>query len=149
MYCKIVVELNRKQILNYIKVRGKEAMFELFKRTIVTGLGAMLFTKEKAEELVDELVKQGRINREEAEEIIDDLVDEIEKESNEAKNKMRQELKEFLNKIGLKNNEEITKLKGEIKDLELELEALKEEVKDLKTDRDNNKEDVIVETDDE
>lgn len=124
-------------------------MFELFKKTMVTGLGAMLFTKEKAEELVNELVEQGRINREEAEEIIDSLVAEIEKESNNTKNKMKQEMKEFLDKVGLKNDEEITKLKGEIKDLELEMEALKEEIKTLKARRDDKTEDAITETDNE
>ncbi|ADL12252.1 phasin family protein [Acetohalobium arabaticum] len=124
-------------------------MFELFKKTMVTGLGAMLFTKEKAEELVNELVEQGRINRQEAEEIIEDLVAEIEKESNETKNRMKQELRGLLDKMGLKNDEEITKLKGEIKDLELELEALKEEVEELKANKDSGKENAITEIDDE
>jgi len=107
-------------------------MFELFKKTLATGLGAMLFTKEKAEELVEELVEQGRLNREEAEVIIDDLMEMFEKERDETKDKVKKEFEELLEKAGLKRDNEIDNLKDKVRNLELEIVALREEIEGLK-----------------
>ncbi|MGM0471289.1 MAG: phasin family protein [Bacillota bacterium] len=102
-------------------------MLDLFKKTLATGLGAMLFTKDKVQELVDELVKQGRLNQQEAEAIIDDLVAMVEEETENR----RQKIKETIDQIDFKNDQEITELKDKVRDLELEIKALQEEIKEL------------------
>jgi polyhydroxyalkanoate synthesis regulator phasin len=46
---------------------------DLFEKTLLAGLGAVALTKERADDLVDELTKRGRMTGEEAREIVDEL----------------------------------------------------------------------------
>ena len=109
---------------------------ELFKKTLVAGLSVMLLTKEKAEEIVEELVEQGKISQQEAEEIIEELLNRTEEGSQEAKSRVKSGLDSFLDKTGLRRDteqqDEINVLKDKLRILELEVEALKREVEDLK-----------------
>ncbi|SJZ72342.1 phasin family protein [Selenihalanaerobacter shriftii] len=119
-------------------------MFELFKKTLATGLGVMLFTKEKAEKMVDELVEEGRISQQEAEEIIDELMDMAEEEKNGFKGRIEEEMNKLLNKTGLNKDKEISNLKDDVRKLGLEIEFLKGELATLKAES----EEAISEVDD-
>ncbi|RKY86229.1 polyhydroxyalkanoate synthesis regulator, partial [candidate division KSB1 bacterium] len=55
-------------------------MFELLKKGVLLGLGAVTLTKEKAEELVDELIKKGELAREERATAIDEFLKKAEEE---------------------------------------------------------------------
>lgn len=108
-------------------------MLELFKKTLAAGLGAVMLTRDKAEELVEDLVEQGRISQEEAEEVIDELVIKAEKERDEIRNKVKEEFNNLLEKTNFKKkDEEISQLKKEVKNLSLEIEELRGEIKELK-----------------
>jgi polyhydroxyalkanoate synthesis regulator phasin len=125
-------------------------MFELFKKTITTGLGAMLLTRDKVEELLKDLVEQGRISQKEAEEIIDELVSKAEKDKEEAKDKVKKEVGGILDKAGFGKSKEITELKEEVRNLSLEIEALKEEISDLRKtkEKESGNEELISEVND-
>jgi polyhydroxyalkanoate synthesis regulator phasin len=46
---------------------------DLVEKTLLAGLGAVALTKERADDLVDELTKRGRMTGEEAREVVDEL----------------------------------------------------------------------------
>jgi polyhydroxyalkanoate synthesis regulator phasin len=46
---------------------------DLFEKTLLAALGAVALTKERADDLVDELTKRGRMTGEEAREVVDEL----------------------------------------------------------------------------
>lgn len=46
---------------------------DLLEKTLLAGLGAVALTKERADDLVDELTKRGRMTGEEAREVVDEL----------------------------------------------------------------------------
>ena len=48
-------------------------MIELFKKTFYTGLGVLALTKEKIEELGDELVEKGKLSESDVKKFVDDL----------------------------------------------------------------------------
>ena len=48
-------------------------MRDLLEKTLLAGLGAVALTKERADDLVDELTKRGRMTGEEAREVVDEL----------------------------------------------------------------------------
>ena len=48
-------------------------MRDLVEKTLLAGLGAVALTKERADDLVDELTKRGRMTGEEAREVVDEL----------------------------------------------------------------------------
>jgi polyhydroxyalkanoate synthesis regulator phasin len=50
-----------------------ESVKDLLEKTLLAGLGAVALTKERADDLVDELTKRGRMTGEEAREVVDGL----------------------------------------------------------------------------
>ena len=50
-----------------------ESVKDLLEKTLLAGLGAVALTKERADDLVDELTKRGKMTSEEARELVDGL----------------------------------------------------------------------------
>jgi polyhydroxyalkanoate synthesis regulator phasin len=50
-----------------------ESVKDLLEKTLLAGLGAVALTKERADDLVDELTRRGRMTGEEAREVVDGL----------------------------------------------------------------------------
>jgi polyhydroxyalkanoate synthesis regulator phasin len=46
---------------------------DVFEKTLLAALGAVVLTKERADDLADELTKRGRMTGEEAREVVDEL----------------------------------------------------------------------------
>jgi polyhydroxyalkanoate synthesis regulator phasin len=52
---------------------GEGSVKDLLEKTLLAGLGAAALTKERADDLVDELTNRGRMTGEEAREVVDEL----------------------------------------------------------------------------
>ncbi|MDD2421513.1 MAG: HU family DNA-binding protein [Heliobacteriaceae bacterium] len=50
-------------------------MLETLRKTFLVGLGALTLTKEKAEQLVDELAKKGEVSKEDAGKMVDEFLE--------------------------------------------------------------------------
>jgi polyhydroxyalkanoate synthesis regulator phasin len=55
-------------------------MEDLFKKTISFGIGLFDYTKEKVENLVDEMVKRGELSKQESSQAVEELWEKAEKE---------------------------------------------------------------------
>ena len=105
-------------------------MLNALKKMMVTGLGAVFLTRDKIQEIVDELVEQGQVSRGEAEDLVEEMFTKAKQQREELEEKIMEDLKENLNKTGLTSQEEVEELKGRIKNLELQVEALEKKLED-------------------
>ena len=85
------------------------------------GLGALVMTKEKVEEVVNELVKKGEIGQEEGKELINDLMEKGEKSKKEIEDQIEKTVKGVLGKLDISTKKEIEELKSEIEELKKKL----------------------------
>lgn len=82
-------------------------MSNLFEKSINLGLGAFVYSREKVEELVEELVNKGEIAKKDARQFASELVKKGEEERNELKKLIGDEVAEALNQLNLAKKEDI------------------------------------------
>ena len=104
----------------------------LVKDMLATGLGAVFLTKDKIEDMVQKLVEEGSVNKQEAEELIEDMVKKAKKQREELKNKVKTEVETEFENAGFSRQEEVEDLKGKVDRLELQIKSLEKEVDELK-----------------
>ena len=83
---------------------------DLVEKGTLIGLGALFMTKEKAQALVDELVKRGEARREEVKELVEKLASRGEREREELRKLVREELQRTLSEIGLATKSDVEAL---------------------------------------
>ena len=105
-------------------------MLNVFKKMMVTGLGAVFLTRDKIKDMVDELVEQGKVSRDEAEDLVEEMFTKAQQQRKELEEKITNDIKDNLDKTGLTNQEKIEELENRIKNLELQVESLEQELKE-------------------
>jgi len=90
---------------------------DIVEKSTLMGLGAIALTREKAQSLVEELVKRGEAGREEVKELVEKLVSRGEREREELRKLIREEVERAFSELGLAT-------KADIEALSKKLEAL-------------------------
>ena len=93
-------------------------MFELIKKTMLTGVGMAVMTKDKVEELARELAKEGNIPEKEGKELVDELLKKSEQAKKDLETNMEGIVQKVLGKLNLVTKEDLTRLEERIKHLE-------------------------------
>jgi len=93
-------------------------VFDFMRKSFMVGLGALSISKEKAETIVDDLVKRGEVTSEEAKKLVNDLVKRGEEQKEELTSTIRREMERFRFDIGLATNKDIERLEEKIRHLE-------------------------------
>ena len=93
----------------------------VIKDLINLGLGALVITKEKAEEIVNELVKKGEVGQGEGKELINELIEKGEKSKKEIEDQIEKMVKGVLEELDISVKKEIKELKSEIEELKKKL----------------------------
>ncbi len=93
-------------------------MLDIVKKTLLLGLGVASLTKEKAEKIVDELVKHGEVASKDRPKVINELLQRSEEEKKKFVSKVRETVKTVVNEMGLPGKEDIDELKKKINELE-------------------------------
>lgn len=94
------------------------------KRWAATGLGLALLTKEMAETIVQDLVKQGEISREEGKELLDSLLARAQREKDELQRRIDAEVRRVIKSLGLVPQEEVRRLEEQVQRLQVRVERL-------------------------
>jgi len=76
-------------------------MIELFKKTMLAGVGLAVVTKDKVLESLDELVERGKLTREEAAEMTDKIVAEGKVETEKARSEASKLFNEMLHRANV------------------------------------------------
>ena len=84
----------------------------------MAGIGAAAITAEKVEEILDELVKQGKITTDEAKKTAEKIIKEGRKDFEEVKDDLNSGYEDTLKKLHLVTQEQFSKLEARVKSLE-------------------------------
>ena len=99
-------------------------MLEEIKKGLMTGIGAVLLTKEKIEEIVDRLVKESKIKEEDARKLVEELAGSGEKQARKMETDIGEFFKKALSSMNVARKDEIADLRRQIEALEIRLSVL-------------------------
>jgi len=103
-------------------------MFEIFKKSLFAGLGLAVVTKTKLEKVLEKLVAEGKMSREEAEKMGQELLESGEKQWTDFESKLKETLKGFLEEMNICKASNLKKLEKNIKAIDMRLKALEEPI---------------------
>lgn len=81
-------------------------MLEILRKTLLAGLGAITMTKERAEQLVDELVKKGELSKEEAGKVVSEMLEKGREQREVMSDAIKVEFSRLRGEIGLVTRKE-------------------------------------------
>ena len=91
---------------------------------LMLGVGTTSLVADKIREASDELVKDGKLNPEQAKEVMDDLMQKLKSEQGNFEIQMQRQLRNVLQDIGVPRQSEMDELRGRIDRLERQIRDL-------------------------
>ena len=91
---------------------------------LMLGVGTTSLVAEKLREASDELVKDGKLNPDQAKAVMDDLAKKLQDERGNFETQMQRQLRNLLQDIGVPRQAEMDELRGRIDRLERQLRDL-------------------------
>ncbi len=92
-------------------------MFDFMKKTMLTGIGLALKTKDEVENLAEDLIKQGELSETEGKKFLKELRKKYEDSQKKLEKRVEQTVKEVMKKANMVTSDELNALKKEIRDL--------------------------------
>ncbi len=92
-------------------------MFDLIKKTMLTGIGLALKTKDEVENLAEELIKQGKLSETDGRKFLEELRGKYEDSQKKLEKRVEKTVTELLKKANLVTADELNALKKEIREL--------------------------------
>ena len=92
-------------------------MFDLIKKTMLTGIGLALKTKDEVENLAEDLIKQGKLSETEGKKFLEEIKGKYEDSQKKLEKRVEKTVKELLKKANLVTSDELNALKKEIREL--------------------------------
>lgn len=96
-------------------------MKDVFRKLALAGIGAFSLTREKAEQIVKELVEKGQVSAEEAKGVFHDLLEKGEQERAALAQTIRSEINRFREEVGFVTKQDYRALEERISRLEARL----------------------------
>ncbi len=93
-------------------------MLEHLKKSLYTGFGFAILTKEKIEKAVSDLVEKGKLSEKEGKAFVEELVTKSKESSEELEKKINDKVKETLKKLDVVTRDELKTLEKRIDKLE-------------------------------
>lgn len=93
-------------------------MLELLKKTYLMGLGLTTVTREKLEEIVDELIKRGEIAEQDRTHVLQDLLDKAREQQQRLGQTIRENVRKVVQELGLPTRTQFQELERRVKALE-------------------------------
>lgn len=99
-------------------------MQELLKNLLYLGAGAAFVTKEKIEELKNDLVDKGKMTQDEGKQFVDDLLQKSDDIKGKFDEKINEVVSEQLEKMNVAKSDDINDLREQIQELRAMVEKL-------------------------
>ena len=96
-------------------------MEDILTKTLTLGMGALNFTKEKAENFVEDLVKRGQVPKQEAANVVDALLKRGEQETSEIKGFISRWVQQALSEAGVATRSDLEALQRRLEAVEQRL----------------------------
>lgn len=94
------------------------------KQLMMLGVGTTSLVADKLREASDELVKDGKLNPEQAKVFIDDMVQQLKSEQGNVEVQMQRQLRNMMQELGVPRQSEMDELRGRIDRLERQVRDL-------------------------
>jgi polyhydroxyalkanoate synthesis regulator phasin len=91
---------------------------------MMLGLGTTSLVADKLKEVSDELVKDGKLNPEQAKVVMDDLVKQLQSEQGNWDEQMQRQVRNMMQDLGVARQSEVDELRGRIDRLERQVRDL-------------------------
>jgi len=92
-------------------------MFDLMKKSLLTGIGLALKTKDEMEDLIKELQKKGEMSESEGRRFLDEARQSYDEAQEKLEKRIEKSVKDFLKKTSIVTTDELKDLKKEIREL--------------------------------
>lgn len=99
-------------------------MIELVEKTLLTAVGAMTLSQQKAEEVLAELRKKLNISEEEGKNLLKKVQETAQKNQEELQALAQEEVRKACDRMGVVTTEELEKLKKKVAQLEKKLKEM-------------------------
>jgi polyhydroxyalkanoate synthesis regulator phasin len=100
-------------------------MFDLIRKTLLTGVGLAVLSKEKAEEMAREIADAAKLSSEKGQEFVDEVVGRSEKMRKELEETVQRAVNDSLKRTNLPTRDDIAELRARIEELERTLASHK------------------------
>ncbi|MBU2513938.1 hypothetical protein KJ966_21575 [bacterium] len=90
-------------------------MFDLIKRTMLMSVGLAFLTKDKVEELANEIIEKGKLSGKESKEFFEELLKKSEESSQKVEEQIKIIINDTLKKMNLATRDELSEIKEELK----------------------------------
>jgi len=97
------------------------AMFDLIKKTLLTGVGLAVMTKDKVEELGKEFASQAKLSENEGKEFVDHLLKQSETARKEFETRINSAVQKAVSGLNLASKDEVAKLSAKVEELTAKL----------------------------
>lgn len=94
------------------------------KQLMMLGVGTTSLVAEKIREASDELVKDGKLNPEQAKVFMDDMMHQLKSEQGNFEEQMQRQLRTMMQELGVPRQSEMDELRGRIDRLERQIRDL-------------------------
>jgi len=98
-------------------------MRTLFERSVLAGIGVLSMTHEKAQKIVDELIRRGEVQKDEAKDWVERLVQRGDEERQSLRKLIHDEVKSSLDELGLVTKQDLQDLESKIETLDKQEKA--------------------------
>jgi polyhydroxyalkanoate synthesis regulator phasin len=92
-------------------------MLEMLKKTMLTGIGMALKTRDEVEELAKDWVNKQRMSEEDGRRFMDDLLKKYDSSVDKMEDKIEEIVKKVLQKVNLATRDDLEELRKEIEQL--------------------------------
>ena len=119
-------------ILSPLKIlikKGGEEMLNLSKKMLLAGIGTLSLTKEKANNIADDLIKRGELSKSESKEFVVGLLDKAEKEKDKLLEKIKPDIEKSLEKMNFASKKSVDNLEKKIDELGNKIDQLSKKIK--------------------
>ena len=97
---------------------------DIIRKAVLLGLGVISLTKEKAEEVVDDLVKRGEVASGDRFKTVDKLLKEAEKQQEELGRKISGTVQKVMADMGVPTRRDLEEISQTLKNIESKLSSL-------------------------
>ncbi len=91
---------------------------------LMLGVGTTSLVAEKVKEVGDELVKDGKLNPDQAKEVVDDLMQKMRADQGNLEAVMQRQIRNMMQDIGVARQSEVDELRGRIDRLERQMREM-------------------------
>ena len=92
-------------------------MRTMFERSVLAGIGFLSMTHEKAQKIVDELIRRGEVQKDEAKDWVESLVQRGDEERHSLRKLIHDEVKSALDELDLVTKQDLQDLASKIETL--------------------------------